>query len=201
MLIDLTAYKYSGNIKKDCIDLLRQAGYQRVLNHTQAVVAMGKFIAKHENIDIVALQTACYLHDISVLIPRGKYEGYCIDNGIEVLEVERKLPILLHQKVSANLARSIFKISNRKIIDSINCHTTLKENATDLDMILFISDKLAWDLDGIPPYKNKVMEALSKSLKNACKTYIDYALENNMILYPHPDLIKALSWLNSDENY
>jgi HD superfamily phosphohydrolase YqeK len=52
-------------------------------------------------------------------------------------------------------------------------------------MALFVADKLAWDQDGLPPFYTVVSDALKQSLEAASLAYMDYIVENKMILYPH----------------
>lgn len=74
----------------------------------------------------------------------------------------------------------------------MGCHTTLRKNATKLDMVLFISDKLEWDQADIPPYMDKVKEGLYIYLEKGAYTYIKYVLDNRESLKVlHPWLVEA----------
>ena len=50
-------------------------------------------------------------------------------------------------------------------------------------MLLFIADKLAWDKRGIPPFYEEVDSALGISLEAACYKYMEYMVEDEMILF------------------
>ena len=58
-------------------------------------------------------------------------------------------------------------------------------------MSLFIADKLAWDKRGIPPFYEEVDSALDISLEAACYKYMEYMVEDDMILCPHDNWIEA----------
>ena len=58
------------------------------------------------------------------------------------------------------------------------------------------ADKLSWDQNGKPPYDNLIKKALTQSLETACLYYITYALENQMILFPHRWLVDAKAHLD-----
>ena len=79
----------------------------------------------------------------------------------------------------------------------IECHTTLKDDANDYDILLFLADKLAWDQAGTPPYYDYIRQALYTSLSYAAKEYLRYIRNNNLILYPHTWLIKAENYLQT----
>jgi len=53
------------------------------------------------------------------------------------------------------------------------------------DMALFVADKLAWDQEGEAPFYEVVYDALKQSLEKASLAYMDYIVENKMILFPH----------------
>ena len=58
-------------------------------------------------------------------------------------------------------------------------------NPSAYDMALFIADKLAWDQEGEAPFYSLVNDALKQSLETASLAYMDYIIENKMILHPH----------------
>jgi len=162
---------------------------------TKAIELAGQF-----KLDADKLETSAYLHDISVVVPRDKYVDICNVYNIEVIDLEKNLPILLHQKVSKIIAEEIFNINDKDILSAISCHTTLKANPSKYDMTLFIADKLMWDQDGVPPYYDVVADALNQSLHKACLVYIDYVMDNGMILVPHPELVTARNYMFSVRN-
>lgn len=59
--------------------------------------------------------------------------------------------MIIHQKISKEMARDIFNIMDQEILDAVGCHTTLKKNSTILDKVLFVADKIEWDQIGEPP--------------------------------------------------
>ena len=185
------------HIGESCINLFGKHGKKMVLEHTLNVVKKTKEIAQMYNLQRNALVDAAFLHDISVVVSRSKYCDICRNYKYNVLPVERELPILLHQRVSRIMAEQVFEIQNMKSLSAIYYHTTLKTNPSDIDMALFIADKLEWDQQGNPPYKKVVEKALKDSLQKACFTYITYVLDNNMLIIPHPDLISAKNYLKA----
>ena len=185
----------TGVVSSDCINLLKSNSKEIVLKHTISVEKKAKELGVRFGADIIKLSSAAYLHDISVIIPRYKYADICNKHKVKVNGLEKELPILLHQKISSLIASEVFQIKDSEILSAISCHTTLKANPSDIDMILFLSDKLKWDQHGIPPYKKDIKNALSISLESACYAYINYILQNNMIIKPHPELINAYNFL------
>lgn len=115
---------------------------------------------------------------------------------IKVLSEEKELPLILHQKISAVMARDIFNINDPEILSAIECHTTLKAGAAALDKILFVADKIEWDQEGVPPYKDEIERALNISLELAAHTYIKYLFnDKSKLKVVHPWLREAYNEL------
>lgn len=129
-------------------------------------------------------------------IANKKLLKYMIEHNLFIDAAEKKYPFLLHQRISRLLAKTFFKIDDETILSAIECHSTLKPNPSQYDMALFIADKLSWDQEGTPPFYDIVSKSLSISLEKACLTYINYIIDNNMILHPHSWLIAGKKYLD-----
>jgi predicted HD superfamily hydrolase involved in NAD metabolism len=115
------------------------------------------------------------LHDIGGVFDNSRREEVADCLEIPLFKEERALPMIIHQKLSAYIAQVDFNISDRRIINAITCHTTLKDNYEKLDLILFVADKLEWDGLGIPPYFRGLNEIVNKgNLEEAALFYINY---------------------------
>ncbi|WP_199925001.1 hypothetical protein [Paenibacillus sp. IHBB 10380] len=111
---------------------------------------------------------------------------------IDILPEEELFPMIIHQKISKVMARNIFGITDVEILDAVGCHTTLRANATLLDHVLFVADKIAWDQSGVPPYIEVLNRHLKKSLTHASFAYINYLWERKETLkVVHPWLKEA----------
>ncbi|MBO0473947.1 hypothetical protein IGL98_003338 [Enterococcus sp. DIV0840] len=131
---------------------------------------------------------AGYLHDISAIYPNDQRIDAAKRMGIELYKEEMALPMIIHQKISKAIALNEFKVTDPVILSAIECHTTLKGDYSDLDLVVFIADKIKWDQEGEPPYIAGLMTALENSLEEAAYYYIEYLL-NHDIQVIHP-------WLN-----
>jgi HD superfamily phosphohydrolase YqeK len=108
---------------------------------------------------------------------------------------EKLFPMIIHQKISKEIAEKIFEITDKEILNAIECHTTLKANPSKLDMILFIADKIKWDREGEPPYLGITEFNLKTSLESGVMVFINYLMENKKELkIMHPQLIEAYKY-------
>ncbi|AAO81605.1 HD domain-containing protein [Enterococcus faecalis] len=149
-----------------------------------------KYLTSPEKVSI-----AGYLHDISAVYPNNQRISVAQKYGIELNETEMAFPMIIHQKISKSIAKMDFGIEDNEILSAIECHTTLKKNYSDIDLVLFVADKIKWDQEGKPPYLDGLLQALNCSLENAAYFYIDYILKHD-IKVVHPWLWDAYNQLN-----
>jgi HD superfamily phosphohydrolase YqeK len=171
-------YTNTGDIFFDTENFLIKYGKKHVMDHSKEVAVIGVKLAKDFGVGEYKIKASSYLHDISCVIPNENKIEFSEYLGIDIVNEEKLFPILIHQKLSKEMAKMIFRVSDDEILDSISCHTTLKANPAKLDMLLFISDKIRWDQKEEPPYKNLVEDAIKISLECGIKVYLDYVMEN-----------------------
>jgi HD superfamily phosphohydrolase YqeK len=183
MLVQLSAgFQPTGDIARDVSAFLTHQGRPDTAAHCGAVAAEARRIAALVGADEDAAEAAGWLHDISVIIPNEQRIGAAEQLGIEVLPEEAIFPMIIHQKLSAVLAREIFQIGDAVILSAVGCHTTLKAGATVLDKVLFVADKLAWDQPGHAPFHEEMRAALGRSLDQAALAYLRYLWDRRATL-------------------
>ena len=187
----------SGDIRTDVKNILLINGKSKTYIHVANVADRNALISKTYDLDHDKCVIAGLLHDISAVIRPEDMLKYAYENRLEVCEAERKYPFLLHQRLSKICAVEYFNISDEEILSAIECHTTLKKCPSKYEMSLFIADKLAWDREGLPPFYEEVNAAFDISLEAACYKYMEYMVENDMILYPHDNWIEAYDQLKN----
>lgn len=175
-------------------------GCEKTYKHVVEVSKLAIQFAKRFELDLKICEEAALLHDISaVLKPMqmleiAKRKQWVLDLA------EEKYPFLLHQKISGEIAREQFGVTNPSVLNAITCHTTLKRNASNIDMVIFLADKLAWDQIGVPPYLDEVLQALDISLIHGCMVYLQYQFDHGSFLMPHGQLLEAYAWLKAESN-
>ena len=175
----------SGDCKMAIETLLLSNNKRKTFDHVKAVAEVNVKIAEQYVLDKDVCEVCGYLHDISSVVAPNDMLVYAIENGWYIDESEKKYPFLLHQRMSKVIANQDFGIEDERILSAVECHSTLKANPSAYDMALFVSDKLAWDQEGLPPFYVVVNEGLKQSLEAASLAYMDYIVENKIILLPH----------------
>ncbi|URZ04355.1 HD domain-containing protein [Clostridium felsineum] len=177
-------FYFTGNIKEDSQKLLKAYGQYLVAEHSIRVAKEARIIAKQYGENENEVEIAGLLHDISGIYENKERLLVAEKLQLNIVEEEKVLPLILHQKISRVMAKDLFQIKNKKILSAIECHTTLKKNASKMDMILFIADKIKWDQKGIPPYFQKVQSELKISLEKGALCYIEEAIKNVQVIHP-----------------
>ncbi len=134
--------------------------------------------------------------EVGACQPRHKHDTseqiwYAIQGTGKLLLAEEKYHALLHQRVSKIIAQEEYGITDSVILNAIECHTTLRKNASLYDKVVFIADKISWDSKGIPSYDDLLKSGSVETLDEACYLYIKYQFDNNLLVMPHQWLIEA----------
>lgn len=116
--------------------------------HTEGVMYTAAALAMAHNYDMENALVAGLLHDCAKCIPDAKKIKLCEKYKVEVTDVEKANPFLLHAKAGAIIAREKYDIQDEEILDAIRCHTTGKPGMSLLDKIIYIADY-------IEPNRNK----------------------------------------------
>lgn len=162
----------TGNVQTDMMTLLSHHGCVKTVGHSMRVAAEAKRLAQHWHVDPNSAEIAGWLHDISAIVPTDQRIWLAERLQLHILPEERTVPMIIHQKLSACIAHDLFAITDAAVLSAIGCHTTLKMDATALDKVVFVADKLKWDQVGDPPYLGVMQVAADYSLDQAALCYL-----------------------------
>lgn len=150
--------------------------------HTIGVADTCACMAMRYGIDVERAYIAGLLHDCAKCVDDEIKVRECIDNNIEMTDIERKNPYLLHSKLGAFYAKTIYGIEDEEICSAIKYHTTGKCDMTSLEKIVFLADY-------IEPYRNKANDLdnirrlafvdIDRAVYEVLKSTLDYLKKNN----------------------
>lgn len=188
---------FTGNIRKDMVTFLVRHGLAETAGHCSSVGAEAKRVARRFGEDETRAEIAGWLHDVSAVFPTPERTNIARTLGVDVIPEEDAFPMIIHQKLSVVLARECFGIDDDRVLSAIGCHTTLKAPATQLDKVVFIADKIAWDQPGKPPYLDDLQAGLDESLDAGTLVYLRYLWEQRDTLkVVHPWFVDAYQVLS-----
>ena len=109
-------------------------------DHTLGVAYTAANMAAIFDADNQKALIAGYLHDCAKNLDHEDQIRICKKNGVEITEVERRNPSLIHAKAGMCLARTKYGIEDEEILNAIRWHTTGHPGMTTLEKIVFIAD-------------------------------------------------------------
>lgn len=190
--------KLTGDVLSDVTALLVYHGHPQTADHCARVAAEAERLALRFGEDERLAQTAGWLHDVSVVFPVEQRVEVACQLGVEVLAEEAAAPMILHQKLSAVMAREIFGVTNAAVLSAIGCHSTLRADASLLDKVVFIADKIAWDQPHAAPFLKDILASLEQSLDRAVLHYLDYLRRRrDAVPVVHPWFVDAYEQLSA----
>lgn len=118
--------------------------------HTVGVMYTAGALAMRYEYDVKTAMLAGLMHDCAKCIPNDKKLAMCEKNNINVSDLEKANPFLLHAKLGAFLAMHKYNIRDKEIISAILNHTTGRPNMELLDKIIFVADYIEPRRDRAP---------------------------------------------------
>lgn len=129
------------NNKEIICRLRKELDFKRY-EHTCGVAYTSAALAMRWDVDVNKAYLAGLLHDCAKGLSDDDRLDICKKKGIYVSEVEHDNPSLLHAKVGAYLAKTVYEIDDEDILSAITYHTTGRVEMTLLEKIVFSADYL-----------------------------------------------------------
>ena len=166
-------------------DMLSERRYQ----HSVAVMNTAVLLAQRYRADVEKTQLAALLHDCGRSVPLEDVVERALDFDIQPDEIERLHPILLHAKVGAVLAQTVFGVMDDDVISAIQTHTVGGAGLSKIAKILYLADMIEpeRDYDGVAALRQMASQHLDCALLAAYEKSISAVLARRMLL--HPDTV------------
>ncbi len=108
--------------------------------HTVGVMYTAASLAMRYGEDIATAMTAGLLHDCGKFASIVEQIELCKKYKIPLTEFELNVPALIHAKLGVFLAEEEYHITDRRVLDAIQYHTTGKPNMNLLEKIIYLAD-------------------------------------------------------------
>lgn len=124
-------------------EILKKTLSAKRLVHTAGVVQTAIGLATRYCVDTRKAEIAALLHDCA--------KCFSVDELLSRSEDPEKIIPVLHSEVGAQIAASVYGITDSEILRAIRLHTTGDEDMTDLDKIIYLADMIepARDFPGV----------------------------------------------------
>lgn len=108
--------------------------------HSLGVMKRIEELAKIYGVDIETAKKVGIAHDVAKEMTKEESLKYVEENGIELDEIEKEVPYLLHGKIGADITKKMYGFTEQ-MQKAIIYHTTGNPNMDMLAKILYAADK------------------------------------------------------------
>ena len=159
-------------------DELKKRLDERRYLHSLGVAKLAVELAKRFGENPDKAYTAGILHDCAKNIPEDKARKLCEEFKIELNEVEKRNPALIHAPLGAEIAKRDFGILDTDIYNAIKNHTVGRQRMSTLEKIIYVADMAeeSRTFEGVLD----IREALLKDLDEAVLMALAFSLKFNI---------------------
>ena len=164
--------------------------------HSVGVANTAVKLAKRFGVDETKAYIAGLLHDCAREFENDELPAQAELRGIEIGEVERAMPILLHAYISAKMITEIYGVDDAEIQQAIYRHTVGARDMTPLDKIIYFADMIEPNRNypGVERLRALAETAdLDEILLTAFSETIAFVIQKNSLI--HPDTVAARNFL------
>ena len=155
--------------------------------HVLSVRELALDLAKKYSADLRKVNFAALLHDCAKWMRTSEQYEAAANYEIQLDEVERHNPSLLHALIGVEFAVSHFDVDNPEILNAIRIHTTGSGKMTLIDKILYVADFAEPKRNH--PEAHSVRELayqdLNKAVLEVSRHKIEHLLAKGVLIHPY----------------
>ncbi len=155
--------------------------------HTRGVAEEALKLAELYDIEPERAYIAGILHDCAKDYSTEEALELCEKYNLELDEVLKSQPDLIHSFLGAEVARHEYGIEDEDILNAIRYHTTGRAEMSDLEKIIYLADFFEPSrkpFKGIEEMKALAYSNLNKAMEFALNNTIDYNTKKSRLIHP-----------------
>ena len=183
-------YNTNADLKKLSLRELRPVALSH-LKHSRIPHVLGTEeeairLAQFYGADTEKARRAALLHDCTKRLGLEEHLALCEAYGLEVDELEKTSPNLLHSKTAAAIAKNVYGECD-EVCEAIKWHTTGKADMTLLEKILYIADYIepTRSFPGVEKLRKRVYEDLDAGVLMGMENTIALMMERGGPIHPN----------------
>jgi predicted HD superfamily hydrolase involved in NAD metabolism len=157
-------------------------------DHVLRVEEEGLRLAGHWSLDRERMRIAALAHDLARAEPVSRLIELAGAYSVEVDDVERASPILVHGPIGARMLAKDYEFDDAEVLNAVAAHTTARPGMSDFEKALFIADKIEHDKVARKPGLAEVRKLADSDLDAAMLRFLDLhlieAVERRWQLHP-----------------
>lgn len=186
--------------KNQILDYLKENLKESRYIHTLGVAECSVKLAALNGVDEKRTEIAALIHDSAKYMDIDKQIDIIKSHGIEIDEVMKESPQLLHGVTASILGKELMGIDDDEILSAVRYHTTGKKDMTTLEKILYIADYIEpnRDFPGVDDIRKVTFENLDKGVLSGLSNSIIYVVKQGKLI--HPLSLEARNYLVLQQN-
>ena len=166
--------------------------------HSLGVMETAEKMAKTFNVDVENAIVAGLLHDCAKQIDRQVQLKMCKERNIELDEIKKSAPSLVHADLGASVARTEFGVTDDDVLSAIKYHTLGRKNMSDLEKVLFLADVIEpnrRDFEGLLELRDLCYKNLDEAMLYGLTLSIENVERKGRIL--HTQTLDAVEYFRN----
>lgn len=165
--------------------------HEKRYKHSLGVAGTAKQLAKRFGASQAKAELAGLLHDCARAFQTEDMTKLAEELGLAISVEERFAPILLHAKVGAELATTMYGVADEEIKRAIRLHTTGGAHMTLMDKLIYLADMIepGRNFPEVGALRMLSERDLDQAMRMAFDQSLHYVLRKNQVI--HPDTVIA----------
>ena len=167
-------------------DELKKRLDERRYLHSLGVAKLSVELAKRFGENSDKAYTAGILHDCAKNIHVDVAKKLCEEFKIELNEVEKRNPALIHAPLGAEIAKRDFGILDTDIYNAIKNHTVGRCGMTLLEKIIYVADiaEESRTFDGVADIREALVRDLDEAVLIALVFSLKFNIDRGKLIHP-----------------
>ena len=164
--------------------------------HSLGVANTVRHLAITHHLNVEQAETAGLLHDCAKCMSLREMQRICAEQNLHVDAMMVQSGSLMHGKVGAWIAQERYGVKDPAVLDAIACHTTGRPLMTDLDMAVYLADKIEpgrRDYPALEQIRAQAQLSLEQAMLTSMEGTMIYVKKSGKTL--HPATLETIEWL------
>lgn len=154
-------------------------------DHSLGVMRSSEELASRFNANTNKAKIAGLIHDCGKNLSDAAILSLLKEHKHKITEVVYANPQLMHGLAGAIIAKDIFKVKDKEILDAVTYHTIGRKSMTKMDKIIYIADYIepSRNFPGVEELRRVASINLDEALLLAFDKTINYVIEKGEIIH------------------
>ena len=152
-------------------------GLQSHINRVEEIAVQ---LSDSNGVDPELGRLGALCHDVARAMPDIELLSRASDMNLQICNVERNLPMLLHGPVGSEIVRTEDGVDDESILNAVYWHTTGSDSLDEIGKIVFLADKLDPEKNKKYPYQKYLHDLADSNLDLAMFEFLRREVDNLM---------------------